>query len=467
MSDLYSYIDRKFLFPFAEKVNGSAILNEYEKLIKSDWLSNKRLMEIQNNKLQNLVLHCYKNVPYYTELFNTLSINPSTIKSKEDLVRIPILTKQEIRNNYDKLISRDVNKRITKKHSTGGSTGVPLQYQADMDTWNVSWASTFRAWNWYGLNLGEKIFTIGGHSLVTKKKILTKKEFFEKWLMRNFKFSSSEMKPDDIKKYYLAYMNIKPSALRGYPSTLYVFAKYIEENKLHVHPVSLILTTGEVLLSNYRTKLQEVFRAPVYDNYGAGDGGISSHECYMHEGLHITEENCIIEICDQKGNVLENGQIGNVITTDLHNYVFPFLRYSVGDMSYIKRELCSCGRKSKLLGEVLGRSGRLLYSKAGIPISPTMLPVMLYPELDYHKFENQLLYNKIDRFQIQQDENGDISVLLKMKLKVDESTETFNYILENYRNAFLGSLIKISFVNIIEALPSGKEDYVISKFYKY
>jgi phenylacetate-CoA ligase len=450
-----------------ELLNGSNILSNYKLLQQSDWFEREKLNELQNKYLVRLVHHCYENVPYYTDLFNKNNIKPKDINNRNDLVKIPMLDKQLIRDNYDKLISKDAKNRKTKKHSTGGSTGVPLQFQTDMQTWNMAWASTFRAWQWYGFKLGEKIFTLGGHSLVSEKSLFSKKELFEKYLMRNFKFSSSEMKPDDMQKHYNCFMKIRPSAIRGYASTLYVFAKFIEENNLPVHPIKLILTTGEVLLPTYRSKIQEIFQAPIYDNYGAGDGGIASHECYMHEGLHITEERCIIEICDNDGNVLEDGNVGNVITTDLHNYVFPFLRYNLGDMSYIKKNLCSCGRKSRLFGEVMGRNGKLLYTKSGVPLSPTMLPFFLYPELDYTNSKNHLFYSKIDKFQFNQDENGDLVIFLKMKQSKDEDHKMYEYVIDNCLKYFPNSLVEIKFVNQIPLLNSGKEDYVVSNFQQF
>ena len=218
-----------------------------------------------------------------------------------------------------------------------------------------------------------------------------------------------------------------------------------------------------MLVPEYRRKLEAVFKAPVYDEYGAGDGGLLSHECTERNGLHIEEDLCYVEITDKTGTVLPDGGIGFVTLTDLENYAFPFLRYQVGDMSYIKPELCSCGKKTRLFGEVLGRAGRLVYNKQGVPISPTMLPIMMYPDLDYHKLENQILYNKIDKFQIRQDKQGDIQILLKMKDKADE-TDQFDFIVGNYENHFVGSRVSLTFVDEIPTLPSGKEDYCVSEF---
>ena len=159
-------------------------------------------------------------------------------------------------------------------------------------------------------------------------------------------------------------------------------------------------------MPEYRKTLQEVFKCPVYDEYGAGDGGIDAHECLLQDGLHISEERCVIEITNKDGNVLPDGGIGYVTSTDLGNYAFPFIRYQVGDMAYIKPEKCSCGRASRVIGQVIGRAGKLLYNKQGVPISPTMLPIMLYRDNDYHNEANCVIYNKIDQFQIRQDKTG-------------------------------------------------------------
>ena len=171
----------------------------------------------------------------------------------------------------------------------------------------------------------------------------------------------------------------------------------------------------------------------------------------------------MIEITDKEGNVLPDGEVGFVTTTDLENYAFPFIRYHVGDMSYIKKEPCSCGRHTRQFGEVMGRAGKLLYNKQGVPISPTMLPIMFYPNLDYHPVEIKVEYNKIDRYQIRQDSKGDITILIKMK-KGEKDTSLRESILENYKRHFVGSEVTLVIVDDIPLMPSGKEDYCISEY---
>ena len=460
---LYNYLDKYILLPFGDMVYGSSVLKELKRLKQNDFLSEEELRNIQNAKLQKLVRHCYDTVPYYKRLFDAQGITPDDIKTRQDLEKIPILTKQIIRDNYDDMFSSVISPKRWKKSSTGGSTGTPLKFCTDAKEWSKWKASTLRAWEWYGLELGDKIFSLGGNSINQKKSVFSFKGAYDRIIMRNFKFSSGDVSDECMQRHYEAFMKLKPKAVRGYGSSLYIFARYIEKNHLPLVSLKVILTTGEVLMPEYRRKLEEVFNAPVFDAYGAGDGGILSHECPDHSGFHITEESCVIEITDKNGNNLPDGDVGYVCTTDLDNYVFPFLRYHVGDMAYLKTDKCACGRNTRLIGEVLGRCGKLMYNKQGVPLSPTMLPFFLYRDMDYHNQSNAAIYNKIDKFQFRQDKDGNITVLVKLKNKNEDVTQ-FDYVKPNIDKYFEGSAIEVRFVDAIPTLPSGKEDYCVSEF---
>lgn len=463
---IYSTLDRNIIIPFAERVKGRNLTGEFDYLMSTQWLSEKELFNLQSIKLQKLVRHCYNNVPYYTCLFNSLRLKPDDIQSRYDLYKIPILTKQIIKDHYDELISKDVNTRKSVEGSTGGSTGTPMHFLEDVASWNCLRALNFRGWYWAGFNLGEKMFTLAGNSLVKKntdKGKFLEKNLYDKVIIRNQKHNCTDITPDALKEHYNAMMKYRPVSIRGYASSLYFLAKYIEDNKLPVCPVRVVFTTGEKLQPKYRNKIQQVFQAPVFDGYGAADGGISAHECYMHEGLHIGEEHCIAEIVDRDGIVIPDGEVGHVISTNLNNYVFPFLRYRVGDLAYIKKEPCSCGRKHRLLGEVVGREGRAIFNKQGRPFSSIVLDNMMFKDLDIHTEECRHLYEQISQFQIRQDKDGDLTILIK-PVNPDESINTFSYIVDNFQSFFPDSKIELVFVESIPPLPSGKEDYCVSEF---
>ena len=463
---LYSLLDRKIIIPFAEKLKGRNLTGEIQFLSSTEWLSEKDLIDLQNKKLRQLIEHCYNNVPYYKRVFDDLGIKPENIQTRDDLSKLPILTKSIIKENFNDLISLDINSRKSLEGSTGGSTGTPMRFKEDVNSWNRLRALNVRGWSWAGFHIGERLFTLAGNSLVKKNtggRKWIEKSLYDRIIMRNEKHNCTDITPDALKGYYRAMMRYKPSAIRGYASSLYFLAKYIEQNNLPAPLVKAVFTTGEKLQPQYRLKLQQVFHSPVFDGYGASDGGVSAHECYMHEGLHIGEEHCIVEIVDNEGRVVPDGEVGHVVSTDLNNYVFPFIRYKVGDLAFIKPTLCSCGRKHRLLGEVIGREGRAIYNKQGRPFSSIVLDNMMFKDLDIHTEECQRLYERMEQFQIRQDKNGDLTILIK-PVDPEEELATFSYISDNFRSYFPESKVVIKFVDSIPPLPSGKEDYCYSEY---
>lgn len=466
---LYRWIGHNILLPVGERLMKRNLTGEYKKSLDREWLSKEELYTLQCEKLQALVAHCYKNVPYYTRLFDSLSLKPEEIRCREDLSKLPILTKESVKEHFDDLVSKDSRQRCYFYGSTGGSTGTPMRFLEDMNTWNRLRAANFRMWHNAGYEWGDKMFTLAGNSLVKKVsrgRKITLKDLYDLVIMRNNKHDCTDITPQALDGHYKAMMKYKPRAVRGYASSLYFLARYIEQNHLPLCGVKAVFTTGEKLHPKYRLKIQQVFKVPVFDGYGASDGGVAAHECPLHEGLHLSEENCILEITDLKGQVLPNGETGHVITTDLNNYVFPFLRYKVGDMAYIKPAYCSCGRGSRLLGEVIGREGKAIYNKQGRPYSSIVIDNMMFKNLDIHSQESQSLYERMDRFQIRQDKKGDIQIWIR-PVDTNESVHTFDYILDNFKSYFPQSLVELRFVRDIPPLASGKEDYCVSEFTDY
>ena len=165
---LYNIFDRYLFLPLGDLVYGSCVVAKLKEMRHNDHLTEKEIRNIQDEKLQRLVQHCYKTVPYYTKLFDRLGIKPEQIRTREDLKVLPVLTKQIIRDNYNDLFSTSVDPKRLRNKSTGGSTGTPLKFCTDNAEWSSWKASTLRAWEWYGLHLGDKIFSLGGNSINQK-----------------------------------------------------------------------------------------------------------------------------------------------------------------------------------------------------------------------------------------------------------------------------------------------------------
>ena len=130
---LYSLLDQKIIIPLAERLKGRNLTGEIRFLSSTEWLSEKDLYDLQSNKLKRLIEHCYRNVPYYKRVFDERGITPEDIQSREDLAKLPILTKQIIKDNYNDLIAQDIASRKSFDGSTGGSTGIPLHFKKDVN----------------------------------------------------------------------------------------------------------------------------------------------------------------------------------------------------------------------------------------------------------------------------------------------------------------------------------------------
>lgn len=132
--------------------------------------------------------------------------------------------------------------------------------------------------------------------------------------------------------------------IRGYPQYLYNLCCIMEKRGISCK-VPIIMTTAEPLLEEHRKLFKKVLGSESYDQYGCGEIEGIAFECSCHEGLHITEENVIVETDENN----------NLICTDLNNYSMPFIRYYNADQLIIKPEKCSCGRAHRLIGKILGR----------------------------------------------------------------------------------------------------------------
>jgi phenylacetate-CoA ligase len=201
-----------------------------------------------------------------------------------------------------------------------------------------------------------------------------------------------------------------------------------------------------------RKNIENVFSCEVYDGYGLNDGGISAYECPEHNGLHIDTERSIMEIVDDDGTQIEDG-IGKIVATSLYNYAMPFIRYDTGDMGHIISDECGCGRGSKLLKEVIGRSVDILQTPEGKAVHGWFL---LYIFWKYGKGikEYQVIQDRLDH------------LLIKMVIEdgfEENQLYVVQQILKQKSNAWSVDFV---FVNKIERTKAGKYKFIISELDK-
>jgi len=438
----------KQLFILAHNIGCSRFYSDYQRLIKNQWQPYKDLREEQEKHLRYMIAFCYENVPYYRDLFKSLKLQPKDIKTVGDLEKLPVLTKDIIKQHWEEFKPANFHKYKYYKHSTGGSTGVPFTYRVSDSDHFLSGALLYRGWGYGGYELGDKMVFLAGSSLGGGTKSRMNAFIYEK--ARNLrKLSSFDMGEDEMREYVKTISSFKPKFIRGYASSIYFFAKWAEKNNIDIYSPNAVFTTSEKLYPNMRTKISEVFGCEVYDGYGLNDGGVTAFECPEQSGLHIDTERSVMEVVDGGDHQIECGE-GRILATSLHNYAMPFIRYTSGDEGSIIDDICGCGRGYPLLKEVVGRSTDVLFTPDGKNIHGWFF---LYIFWDYGK--------GIKEYQVIQETLKKIIVKIVPEDGFDE--KQLDHIREVVNKRSTGWDIEFKYVDTIERTSAGKYKFIINK----
>lgn len=401
----------------------------------------------QNHRLRFLIKNSYDNVPYYHVIFRKLNLKPDDIRTKADLQKLPFLTKDDLRAHLDTLVAGNLKEKVLLSQ-TGGSTGEPLKFYTQRETWKWRMAAAYRAWSWCGYKPGVKMIELWGASFEIKEmdRMSTK---LRSTLLRKRTLNSFRMSDENMADYARQMIKYKPEVLHGFTTSVFIFANYITENKIDGIRPKAIITTAENLYDFQRKKMEEAFGCPVYDGYGSRETSLVAHECEAREGYHISEENSIVEFL-KDGELVSPGESGEIVITDLHNHVMPWIRYSIGDMGTPKAEKCSCGRTLALINSIDGRIHDMIVTKSGKRLPGEFFP-HLFKDVNGIK-EYRIIQRKIERLEVE-------------IVRTDKFTETDLQYLMKHMESYLGDDIEISvsYPNSIDWPSSGKHRFTVSE----
>jgi phenylacetate-CoA ligase len=327
-------------------LTGKQVWKFYQLYNKTQWYSEEEMKEFQTFKLKKLLNHCYKNIPYYRSIIDKKQIRINDFVSLDILSKFPILTKEIIQANYEDFLplnSKQING--VKVGQTGGTTGNILFKRNDSLTRSSVWGSYRRYEDWMGLAEEDKTLVLmGGH---VKKNNLRKKLIDKVVSLLNRSISVDIYDTSDQTTEFVIDLlcNNAFAQIRSYPQFLFSVAQKLEKRGLHFD-IKAISTTAEPAMPEHRALFKKVFNAETFDQYGCGEIGGIAYECYKHEGMHVAEERVIVEI----------NESDELIITDLDNYTMPFIRYWNADQAILSNVKCSCGRHSRLIKQIMGRT---------------------------------------------------------------------------------------------------------------
>ncbi len=217
------------------------------KLEESQWFSEERLKDIQNEKLRVMIEHAYNNVPFYRKQFDELGIKPSEIKEVGDLKRLPILEKETLRRNVKEFMAKNISKRQLLPWTTGGSTGTPLTLYVTTEGIRYNFAvGEARHRHWAGVRTGERRATFLGRVVVPagekKPPFWRYNRAFDQML-----FSVFHLSEENLSSYVAELRRFQPRYIEGYPWSVYLVAHYILDRALEGISPKAVLVSAETL----------------------------------------------------------------------------------------------------------------------------------------------------------------------------------------------------------------------------
>jgi phenylacetate-CoA ligase len=350
------FIHRHVLLPAFETLfKRRKVLSYWAELERSQWRTKKQLEAIQFAALKRLVEHAWGNCPYYGQEWKRLGLHPSHLKTPDDISRWPVTDRDVILQNRGAMRAMKPSMRLIVK-TTGGSTGLPLQFDLDYNSNDRRVAATHRAYGWAGAAPGTKQLYLWGAPLGARALRARVKDHLYHCLHRRHVVSCFAMDDALADQFAIELERRRPDAIVAYTTPLYEVAQRLEAvKKRPTFQPSAILVGAEKIYPFQRRLIERVFGAPVFETYGSREFMLIGSECERHNGLHLTTEQLLVEVLDDDGQPTPDGSEGNVVITDLYNYGMPFIRYANGDRAIAGFAECGCGRGLPLLKKVVGR----------------------------------------------------------------------------------------------------------------
>jgi phenylacetate-CoA ligase len=345
-----------------------------ELLARTEWMSTAELEAYQDERLRAVVAHAYEHVPFYRRRFDEHRLRPQDIRGRADLAKVPLLTRADVRANFEALRSTAFAPRSMRSGHTSGTTGTPLSVGYDRDTVWMTYAVFDRHYRWAGCRMGrdgDRIAVARGNVIVPLSQRTP--PFWRRNRAQNqLLLSSFHLSKANLPAYLEAMRAFRPAVLDGYPSTLYILAKYLR-SRGETFPLKAAVTSSETLYDFQREVIEERFACRVFDYYALAERAVFSNECDRHEGHHIAMEYGLAEVVDPAGDPLPRGEPGKLVGTSLHNLAMPLIRYVTNDMTALKPASCSCGRGLELMEDVTTKAEDVLTLPDGRLISPSVL----------------------------------------------------------------------------------------------
>ena len=394
-------------------------------LSKSQYWPEPRREQYVLENLRQTLIRAYEGTPFYREQFRQAGFNPRTdFRSPEDLKRLPLLTKADVRKHINEMVDPRFEKSSVISH-TSGSTGEPLPMRLNESFMAFDNACLFRHWSWTGYKFGGRMAALRTYVPTKANEPLWRHDK----LKNTMYFSAYHLTPANCSEYVDRLLEFKPEYIKAYPSSIAVFAEFAYPYRDKFSFLRGIFTASETLLPSERDRVERTFGKKLFNWYGMTEPAVIITECEQHEGMHINWEYGYPEFLPSEE--LEPNEF-RLVTTGYHNPVMPFIRYETGDIVrlYDSPRTCPCGRNMPLVHSIVGRKDECIIMDDGRRL----------PSINFYSLFRE--FPEILKFQIIQ--FGRTELLTKVAMRPDQRpSPSLTQKLENEMRQRVGSKVKL------------------------
>jgi phenylacetate-CoA ligase len=362
---------------------GTDILGKYKELVRL-WDNRTPLEETRNQNLARFLLAIRSHNRFYSPLLSKYSPDEIIDNPQKVLTGMPVIDKNTLSANLH-LVFTPLKGVAYQLKKTGGSTGAPFRYYVDKEHLSWMWAHNYLFWHSNcGYEPGDPFVTIAGNSLRTVNRKFLENIYHR---LQNNYFLRGDMIDSDLKP--IQSKLEKAVLIYGYPSSIMNIIKVIPGFPSHFRSLKAIFTTSEQLLPSVRDQIEGAFKKPVFDIYGANDGGILGCECPEHHGYHFNFLNCFAEVTVTGDGLTE------LLLTNTNSLNYPFVRYRVGDIGNITTGKCGCGSSWPRIIDLKGRTRDLIRKPDGGSVHGSYFNKILFdfPEVDAYRIVQEADYS--------------------------------------------------------------------------
>lgn len=351
--------------PLWDLYEGSVRLKTKKELDRSQWWPAERLQAMANDKLRRMCEHAVRTSPFYRDRFSRAGIDPSGITSISDLRDLPLLTKHDVRESLEEILSAEYSRESLVPAKTGGSTGVALDVYCDAKGVEMRNAAALRSDEWSGWQLGQPLAAIWGNPPVAET---WKNRLRGRLKDRIIYLDTMRIDDEAVSRFLHEWDAMKPGLLYGHAHSIFILAEALLQRGETRRP-SGIVATSMMLIEQERAVIEKVFGIPVTNRYGCEEVSLIGCECEVHRGMHLNLDHSIVEFLREDGTPCAPGEDGRIVVTELINFGMPMIRYEVGDRGVPSDRACSCGRGLPLMERITGRTADFLVAEGGFKVA--------------------------------------------------------------------------------------------------